>query len=508
MDVPPTAPLPRLRLWLMHVACVVSLAWPALINGQPFYFPDTTAYVRAADIAVYMASGKRISTAWTEHYADAVADLAVSRSADTKSEGAAHGNDLGSGRIMAGRSPYFGAVLWVSYVVSLFWLFVVAQALVSYTLIRLSCRMLGLGGWRPVAVMVAILSLVTTLPFYVGLLMPDLLAAFAMLAFVLLAIDRGRLGRRERWALGGLMMASAISHLTHIWIVAAMAATLIVARLWRGHGPQKDSASALISAALAILLGLGSVALTDSVVERQFGRAPQLVPLLTARFLADGPGRAYLRTHCPQAGFAICAYRDRPPLSAPAFLWATAPGEGIYLLASPAERAAMASQDKAFAWAVIAAYPIEQGAKILRNSGAQLIRFDSQLLNDHCNRPTPCGLALPDADRRRLMHSLGGRSLWPQRLITTIHYGAVGFALIMLAAWGVSMSRGRATNAERDLARWAGLIAIGMIINAMLGGAVSEVQTRYQARIIWLLPFVATLAAMLWRQRSASMIKR
>ena len=92
-----------LRRVLFHFACVLSLAWPALINGQPFYFPDTTAYVRSADIAVYIFSGHRVRTAWTEHYLAAMTKPRVQPG--TTPAKAARGNDLSYGSIMAGRSP-------------------------------------------------------------------------------------------------------------------------------------------------------------------------------------------------------------------------------------------------------------------------------------------------------------------------------------------------------------------------------------------------------------------
>ena len=58
-----------LQRWLFHLACVLlALAAPALVNGQPFYFPDTTAYTRAADSAAYVFSSHRISTEWTDRY--------------------------------------------------------------------------------------------------------------------------------------------------------------------------------------------------------------------------------------------------------------------------------------------------------------------------------------------------------------------------------------------------------------------------------------------------------
>jgi hypothetical protein len=54
---------------LRHALCVLALMWTGLVNGQPFFFAtDTTNYIRAADVAVYVASHHRFSTVWTDRY--------------------------------------------------------------------------------------------------------------------------------------------------------------------------------------------------------------------------------------------------------------------------------------------------------------------------------------------------------------------------------------------------------------------------------------------------------
>jgi hypothetical protein len=160
-----------LQRWLFHIACVVALAWPAMVNRQPFYFPDTTAYVRSADSAAYIFSGHRVTTDWTAHYSRQLAMRGKIKDVDHKVSATV--TDLGTDSIMAGRSPYFGALLWLAYVIGHFWTFVLAQAVISYALIRLTLRLFDLSRPAIVAAAVAMLSLATALPFFVGLLMPD-----------------------------------------------------------------------------------------------------------------------------------------------------------------------------------------------------------------------------------------------------------------------------------------------------------------------------------------------
>ena len=482
---------------LFHLACVLALAWPAFLNGQPFYFPDTTAYTRAADSAAYIFSGQRISTEWTDRYRGSLGPGGKVR--DGGRHVSPNVNDLGTESVMAGRSPYFGALLWLSYVFSRFWLFVLAQAGIAYALIRLTLRLFG---WcRPliVAAVVAGLSLLTSLPFFVSLLMPDLLAAFGILAFLLLAIDRTRLKRGERWGLYALMLVSVLAHLTHILIIGALALALFAWALLRGW--RRSQFAPLVGASSIIaLIGLISVMITSSVVERTFGRAPLLVPLLTARFLADGTGLDYIRRHCPGAEFAACAYRDRKDIIVGEFLWSLEPGKGAYMIADTATRRALSTEDSRFALAVLAAYPVEQGGRILRNGWRQMLRFDIDLLDYNCAGEPACWSSLPPAERSALLASLGGRDLWPQSAIAVIHYGTLALSLIMLLAWAVADARTGREGAG-DIVLWLALLLIAMAVNALLGGGVSDPQPRYQARVIWLLPLLSMLAGLLWWRR-------
>ena len=117
---------------LLHLACVLALAWPGFVNGPPFYFPDATAYIRAADSAAYIFSGHRIRTEWTDHYARALEPGGKVR--DPGHHVSARGNDLATENIMAGGSTYFGALLWLAYAIGHFWLFVIGQAAIETAL--------------------------------------------------------------------------------------------------------------------------------------------------------------------------------------------------------------------------------------------------------------------------------------------------------------------------------------------------------------------------------------
>jgi len=511
-----TSPLPRPLRVLRDILCVIALIWPALLNGQPFFFPDTTSYVRAADIAVYMASGKRLSTEWTDHYRESLSRLqthagatdANDKTTDTTDQ-IGGGNDIGSGKVMSGRSPYFGAALYLGYLASDFWLVVLAYGVLTYLLILLSLRSYGLDrpGFRLATV--AFVAVLTTAPFYDSYLLADALAGQGILAFLLLAFKREASGRWERLFLLALLVASAISHLTHMVILFAMGVAAAGLGLL-GVFPRRRSRYALGLAIAIAAVGLVSTTITSAVVKQAFGAPPQLVPLLTARFIGDGPGRWYVRDHC-HGQFAVCAFADHIPDTSLDFLWSHEPGKGVFLLADAPARAAMSREDTAFAFAVWRTYPAAQTGMILYNMALQAALFDSNWLNYGCWQDADCWQAVPERLRNAMRDTLSGRNLWPTRAITAVHYLAVIGALPILGLFACLYWR-RYDDAEEpdatvwqsDVTGWIALLVVALLANAFLGGSISDPQSRYQGRIVWLIPFSAFLYAALWYRTRAT----
>src|SRR5437868_4592133 len=46
-----------------YAVLVVLFMWPAIYNGQPFFYPDTSSYIRGFDGGVVWLTGKK--SAWT-----------------------------------------------------------------------------------------------------------------------------------------------------------------------------------------------------------------------------------------------------------------------------------------------------------------------------------------------------------------------------------------------------------------------------------------------------------
>lgn len=514
-DPPAEAAAPRLQgtiqALLLHILCVLTLAWPALLNGQPFFFSDTTSYIRAADVAVYMASDHRIATDWTSHYASDLGHANARRGpAPTPAPTGkiAGGNDIAHGNIMAGRSPYFGAALYLGYVSSDFWLFVLGYALVTYLLIGLSLQAFGIGGRRNQVAATLFVAVATTAAFYNSYLLADALTAEGILAFLILAARGDRLNRASSLFLAAIMIFSAVSHLTHIVVLLALVVTAI-ALAFAGLIDRQAAKRACLAGAVAVVVGIGSIAFTSLIVERVMGKPPVLVPLLTARFIEDGPGERFIREHCAEQPFTVCRFADRLPIRSQRFLWATPPEPGVFMTADDATRRALSREDTRFAFAVWKQYPLQQTGMIAWNAWLQLATFDSFWLNYGCAGQERCPAALPDSERAMAEHTLSGENRWPARTITAWHYLVVCAALIVLAAAGTRAWKHRAELAPtgdrawlRTATAWILLVAAALLVNALMGGAISEPQSRYQGRVVWLLPFIAYIVAVAWRRTS------
>jgi hypothetical protein len=233
--------------------------------------------------------------------------------------------------------------------------------------------------------------------------------------------------------------------------------------------------------------------LTSAVVQQVFGHPPRLVPLLTARFIEDGPGKRYIAEHCRDHPFTVCQFAGKMADDSQLFLWSSTPGDGVYLLADPETRDALAQEDTAFAWAVFKAYPLQQSKMLLWNLVEQSSSFDSGWLNYGCFDQPGCWDTVPPALRATMARSLSGRNLWPDRAITALHYTVVclSLAVLLIGVARIASRIAKADERERLYLLWIALLVAALIVNAFLGGSISEPQSRYQGRVIWLLPFAA-----------------
>ena len=482
------------------------LLWPAIWNGRPGTFPDSVQYFSQgryiATLLHLIPSGAPVP--------DPYGVMELRR-----------GSPAMAATVMGARSASYSAFLFLTAKLGDLWLPAVLQALAAAWTCRLTVRVV-LGGSQGglstatyyLAIMVA-LALCTNLPYFAGTLMPDILAALALLLTALLLAAPDRLSRTERWGATILLGFCIASHGSVPLVAAGVTVLFISAR--------RPLMSPRLKAALPVLAALAAAVSFNGAYQTlvRAGPAGPLTrpPFLTARVLEDQHGGRLLHKICGETDpFAICAYKNKPLARSEDVLWSSDPAKSAFLLADYATRRRMEAEDTRVALAALLADPVAQGLATTQDIGLQLIRIsvDDPLSNPATYRrkpiwhdtgyldvvfnPKPC--ETPTACRTTIPPSL-------YRL--TPRFTVIGSLVLLI--YGLArpgMLKALRADQGGDLRRFLtlmALVALGLVLNAVVCSALSGPFPRYQARLIWLLPMFTVLGCIL-SERSLRRVKQ
>jgi hypothetical protein len=455
---------------LVWIFAMGALLWPAIYNGQPFFFSDTTAYVRGADAAVQKLTGH--ATPWSE--------APTLRSVSS----------VNNQTVLAGRSPYYGLLLYSGEITGGFWLSVALQAAAVLAAIALTLRAAQIPIWPYAPAAGIILAAVTGVPFFASYLMPDLFAGVAVLGCAVLLAVRRWLGKWQYVAWLVLVALSLMVHDSHVLIAAGMLLIATVLNLrygwanWRG----------LTVVLLALVITTASQFTFDFAVKRLTGAAPVRPPVLTARLIDDGPGYEYLKATCPQNGFTVCQSLDRLPLASDDFLWGTDNTNGIFSDASPEIKRRLGDEQYRFLLAVLRYDPVGEIMIALSKAGEQLSQIGLGQVFFEYNEASKRYFAskIPSEHQTTLQQSAAYRHMMPMDAMFIVQVAAIAAALglLILATANPTLVRLHHDSVSMTICRW---VLLGVVLNSLVCGGLSIPQHRYSARVVWLIPFVGLL---------------
>ena len=493
---PPSRSLrrPRLIALVQIVLAAALLMWPLLIAGRPTLFTDTGAY---------WEQGRTMVVEGLHLDQDAPNPFDLITGAQVIDRRVAPDPRLFS-TFASARSPIYSVLVFATQQLGTLWLTAALQALataaVMFAIWRLAAP--GAARWTYLAMMAA-LSAATSLAFYASFSMPDIFAGLDILIAIALTLYWDRMDGRTRVGLWSLLTLSLSFHTSHL-LVAILLAPACAFALWRLGAAQRTiavRAGALAAAiGVAVLANIGAAAVTQAIT----GMPARNPPFLTARLLADGPGRSYLRSACAHADpYFLCRFKDRPLDSSDAILWWNDADRGVFMISGFADRLTLEAEQPRFVRGVAMADPLGVAWAGLRDFSLQLTRFYvDDPLHDPCQMKrlwfwgqSTLRVLVVDPDRCGPADQL----LLPPLFL----YGLHGVVLILAgyALWRRARDRGGARSprlgelgdGERILAA-TGLAVTAIVANAAICGVLSGPFARYEARLIWLVPMLALLA--------------
>jgi hypothetical protein len=222
-------------------------------------------------------------------------------------------------------------------------------------------------------------------------------------------------------------------------------------------------------------------------------------PLLLARMLADGESKAYLRAVCPQRSYALCPYLNQLPETENEFLWRFLPK----LTASKPElQYIVRNEQRSIIIGTVLTFPAWTARSVISNTLRQLVTFDSSnTLRQLVTFVSAAGFYKDSRDRLLDQFAFAGTGypgslqdrgfLSPRAMgsVNRFHTAVIVISLLAAVYFGI-----RCVSAvEFRPVVLALVVALGLVANAFVCGALSGVYGRFEGRGIWLIPFCAVI---------------
>lgn len=474
----------RAVLWIA-VALLACLS-VFLINGKPLFYFDTMGYVSQGHSALYHIGIPAKSPIHREPVGEGSSRKGPDITADIEADHIVDGSRSTVYSLLAGALARLGTLE------GLIALNIAAVFLAVWLPMRIAVRHWGLH--IPLSQAVAlpiIMASFGSLPFYTSYLMPDAFAPVLILTVATLTVFARVMTVWEILLALALGSLATVSHLSHLGLVTLMVPAVIVISLIMSRRQWW-----LPPALVLIIVGMGYA---EQSVLRSAARSLSdseviIKPYITARIIQDGPGMRYLDENCPDPAIPTCVLHealmrsdDPMRLTASHIVFAQNERLGSFRLLSPEDQTHVSDDQIAFFFRVFSQDPLGIITALTRNvlSQAVSISVDMTLPTQGSialNAPVS-GLLTGAFEHGRITADPG----W-LRIVTPLH--AVVYALSLAVILALLIAPRRVPGEIKALAV---MVLFGIFANAIVCGGISQPATRYGARVIWLLPLMATI---------------
>lgn len=424
------------------LAATILLSSAAIYNGYPLVWPDTSGYIGLINPSLYF------------------------------------------------RSFFYNLFIFPTLLTGSLWPVVFVQSLIIAHLLQLVLRTVFSIVSTPVFLgITALLSLLSSLPWFTGLIMPDIFTPVVILSLFLLIFCPHRLELGELTYLFALTTLATAVHFTHFPLAVGLLLAGIISRLAAKYY-NKLPIAYLARPFFAVALALGLLLAHSYLAYGVISISPGGYAFPLARLLADGPAVSYLREHCPEKEYALCNYIDDLPATSDDFLWSA---DSPFLMVGWFPGYRLEGQE--IVEGTISHYPLWTLQTAIVNTIRQVHTFS-----------TGCGLIpylenfYPTTTIRESLQedfhayevSKQNRNRLGLNNFNRLHKVFIALSLLYaLFVFLIFLKR-----REWLLVYFFIAIAFAYLLNAFLCGSISGPNGRYASRLIWMLPFFSLAAGM------------
>jgi hypothetical protein len=397
------------------------------------------------------------------------------------------------GHLEESRSTVYG--LFLNALAPLdFWPAVTVQAALTVWVLWLVLRAHRLARPAVLLAVVASLSLLTTLSWLAGTLLTDIFTGLGVLTLYLLALRAEALARWERWA---LIVLAALAAATHTATLAVLLALLLAGSVVAIFSRRLVPPPGLVRGAAALLLSIIMLLAANVAVAGRIAWTPGGSAIVFGRMLQAGIVARYLAEHCPDPRLPkLCEHREKLPRSADYFFWGDDLFDRLGRFQGLGAEMGVVVRDSllAYPWlqlkAAVAA-AAEQLFKVATGYGVNTeIWHTYWIVESYAPAAVP---AMKAAKQQTKDLDFAA--------INRIHV-PIAWASMILLAGVIALALTRPRFAA--IAPLALTVALAILANAVICGALSNPNDRYGARIAWLAAFVMLLAVFRVRKALAS----
>lgn len=344
------------------------------------------------------------------------------------------------------------------------------------------------------ALTIAILSLLTGLPYYVCHIMPDFLTGSGIIVMTLLFFKE-RLNNVVIFFLVLLFIVINISHLSHLLITTILATFLIIYLIFN-KGNFKVKKIVFISAIIVLSwLVLPSINYLHGS-NFQISRAKNI--FIMGRLAETEILSQYLSHNCKTKHYELCNYKSDLPKQSFRFIW---DNPGPLLSGNCMKKGwdnCWLEKDKEYSRIIndivtTPIYYLPLFKEIVKGTFKQLIDFElgpfDRMMEGSPVLPNIERYLKRDIKEYRSAKQASGNLYFRSRekVQNTVVFIS---ALLLILIFAIKNLR---NSISYELIIFTAIVMVGLIVNAFICSTLSTVVNRFQGRVIWLVPLLAIL---------------